>query len=322
MAKPGRYCHCEGSHQTAEGCPCPVSPLLIFGAVQTCGILPLPDLASSDGPDHNCRNIVTMFDKLKPALHTLLHTVMGIKMNSTTIVPEVLPKFPEHIESYCEKLAAMKKGDGIEHLKEWRVEYAMAYKIKTMSRHEYISVAVVDIHNKTHHLVIERMAGDSHSPYDTNTNFQSEPRGLLSSNPSISSTSSVSSSLDFTCSADDRIGPLPSRMRNKTDTLIYELHFNEEKPLYLYHLAILALVVHKVNPDYLLTTNNCYHYAGIIMKSLEKEYQTLNIAEGAEAGLWCGVDIYSRQKGNVSSLLENFKECVEKFVSFIHILSN
>lgn len=229
-----------------------------------------------------------MFDKLKPTLFHLLHTVMGVKTTSATIVPEVLPKFHEHIESYCEKLAAMKKGDGIEHLKEWRVEYAIAYKIKAMSRHEYISVAVIDIHKKTHHLVIERMAGES--PYDTNIDPKPkpEPVRLLSSNPSVSSTSSssISSSSDFTCSADDRIGPLPSSgMWNKTDTAIYELHFKKEKPLYLYQLAILALVVHKANPEYLLTSNNCYHFAGTIMKCLEKEYQTLNVVEGVEAGL-------------------------------------
>jgi hypothetical protein len=266
-----------------------------------------------------------MFDKFKPALHTFLHTVMGIKTTSTTIVPEVLPKFPEHIISYCQKLAAMKKGDGIEQLKEWRVQYAIAYKIKAISRHEYISIAVVDNHNKIDYLVIERMAGDS--PCDTNVDRDPQPaseplRLLLSSNPPISSSSSVSSSSDITNSADDRIAPLPSGIRNKTDSVIYELHFQKEKPLYLYRLAILALVVHKANPEYLLTSNNCYHYVGTIMKSLEKEYQTLNVADGTEAGLWCGLDVYSRQKGNISSLLENFHDYVEKFVSFIPILSN
>lgn len=191
--------------------------------------------------------------------------------------------------------------------------YAIAYKIKAMSRHEYISVAVTDIHKKTHHLVIERTAGDS--PY-ANIDPKPEPVRLLSLNPSLSSTSSISSSSDFTCSADDRIRPLPSSgMWNQTDNVIYELHFTKEKPLYLYQLAILALVVHKANPEYLLTSNNCYHFAGIIMKFLEREYLTLNIAEGVEAGLWCGVYIYSLQKGNFSSLLETFKEYIEKFVS-------
>jgi hypothetical protein len=83
-----------------------------------------------------------MFDKLIPLLHTLLHTVMGIKMTFIIIVPEILPKLSEHIRLYCKKLAAMKKGDGIEHLKEWGVEYVIAYKSKALSQHEYISIAL------------------------------------------------------------------------------------------------------------------------------------------------------------------------------------
>jgi hypothetical protein len=260
-----------------------------------------------------------MFEKLKPALLTLLRTLMGIEMTYATIVPEVLPKFPEHIESYCEKLAAMKKGEGIEHLKEWRVEHALAYKCKVLSEHEYISVAVADIRRKINHLEMERMAGDSPSDTDIHPRPESLRLPSLSSNPPLSSTSSLSSSSDLTCSANDRIGPLPSGVKNKKDTLIYELHFNDDKPLYLYQLAILALVVHKANPEYLLMSNNCYHYTGTIMKALEKEYCTSNVAEGMEAaGLWCGLDVCSIQKGtrNLSTLLENFKAYVEKFVSF------
>jgi hypothetical protein len=281
-----------------------VSLLLVLRAVQTCGILALLPQALPDPS-----NVVTMFDKLKPSLLTFLHTIMGTK-TSSTIVPEVLPKFPEHIASYCEKLAAMKKCDGIKHLKEWRVKHTIAYKIKALSHHEYISIAVVDVHNKTSHLVIERMAGDS--PNDANIH---PPSNLSIS--SISSTSSTSS-LDITCaaSADDRIGPLPSRMRNETDNAIFELHFTDENPLYLYQLAILALVIHKANTEYLLTTNNCYHFAGTIMKLLEYEYQALNVAvEGADAGLWCGVDIYSWNKANPSSLLRHFKDHIRNFVS-------
>ena len=250
-------------------------------------------------PDPN--NIVTMFDKLKPSLLTFLHTIMG----TSTIVSEVLPKFPEHIASYCKKLAAIKKCDGIEHLKERCVKHTIAYKIKALSCHEYISIAVVDVHNKTSHLVIERMAGDF--PYDANIH---PPLNL-----SISSTSSTSS-LDITCAANDRIGPLPFRMQNETDDAIYELHFTDENPLYLYQLIILALVIHKANTEYLLTTNNCYHFTGTIMKLLEYEYQALNVVvEGVDAGLWCGVAIYSRNKANLSSLLRHFKDHIRNFVS-------
>jgi hypothetical protein len=220
----------------------------------------------------------------------------------------------------------MKKAEGNSKLKRWRVKRARAYKSRATSRHEYISLTLVDPDNKTTYVSIERMRGDpSRIPSDStdiDPNIDLQPLGLFSSsNSSISSISSVSDSLSPTRFADDRIAPLSaSGMMNGSDELIYELYIDGD--LYLYELAILALIVHEVNTSYLLMTNNCYHYAGTIMKVLEEKYDTLDAAQGANAGKWCGLDIYSRNEGNVSSLLKNFEDGIKNFVSFVPALSN
>lgn len=263
-----------------------------------------------------------MLDRIKPAVLTLLHTILRIKMTSSWI-PVVLPPCSEPILTYCQRLAAMKKGDGITQLKRWRVQSARAYKSRAASRHEYVSVTVVDPHNKTTYVAIERLRGADPDPGPipsdsiSDPNFDPQPLGLSDSS-SISSFSSVSDFISPSCPVDDRIAPMPpSGMWSESDELVCELIF--EKSLYLYELAILALIVHDLNPSYLLMTNNCYYYAGTIMKILEEAYNIANTAEGASAGKWCGLVIY-RKEGNFSSLLEKFKQGIKNFVRFIPII--
>ncbi len=293
-----------------------------------------------------------MFGKLKPSVLTFLHSVFRTRMSSADIVPGVVPKHLDHIVTYCEKISAMKKADGIEQFKEWRVPEATAYKVKTGSRHEYISFPVFNVNTQeTGHLIIERMLGDPlkvemdmnappddkpskiqfRNPFSSSTSKEMDMNTKIAPGPSASSNhlsssalnlltssfSSISSSyLSNPCLADDRIGPFPSKIRSSTDTNVCELHFQERKPLYLYHLAILALVVHKVNTEYLLRANNCYHFAGTIMKALEKEFEVVNVTESTEAGFWCGLDVYTRKEGNnILAIIEEFKQHIARFVS-------
>jgi hypothetical protein len=262
-----------------------------------------------------------MFDRLKPTVYTLLHTLLGLKMTSTWL-PVVLPALPEPIQPYCQRLALMKMGDGIEQLRKWRVISVKAYKSKATSRHEYVSATVVDPDNKHRYVAIERGRGDPDPlPFSINpANIDPQPNRLFStSNPSTSSFSSTSSPSDIsspTRGADDKISPLTAPgKRKKDDEIIYELHF-EKTPLYLYQLAFLALTVHDANKSYLLITNNCYHYTGTIIKVLEGAYNLSNTADGAAAGKWCGIAIYSN-KGSIDSLLVNFRQEIKNFVSSI-----
>jgi hypothetical protein len=111
--------------------------------------------------------------------------------------------------------------------------------------------------------------------------------------------------------------PSLNGMWDKSDELIYELNF--DKPLYLYELALLGVIVHEENTSYLLMSNNCYHFAGTIIKVLEEEYNVVNTADGACGGKWCGFVIYPGNKeGNSSSLGEKFREGVKNFVSILY----
>jgi hypothetical protein len=269
-----------------------------------------------------------MFDRVKPAVFTFLHAVLGTKIASSPgpqWVPVVLPVFPEPIVTYTWRMAAVRKGDGIALLRNWRVTCVRAYKSKAASRHEYISATVVDSENNlTSHVAFERLRGDpsdsNHIDPNTEPNIDSIPPGLFSASTRNSSSLSLSSSSDSiaACVASDRIAPIPPPGTwDKSDELIYELKF-EGRPLYLYELAILAAIVHEKNA-YLLMANNCYYFAGTIMKALQEEYRTVNTADGAGAERWCGVLLYPGKKdGNTSFLLEKVREGIKNFVRFLY----
>jgi DNA mismatch repair ATPase MutL len=235
---------------------------------------------------------------------------------------DVLPLVSEHIVPYCQKLALLTKTEGIAPLRKWRITRAQAYKTNAASRHEYISVTVVNPEGKpsVSHIAIERERGQrgnnrkDKDPSSPNPSFSSLSLSSRSVSRSVSDLSSPNRA------ADDKISPMDAEKRKHSDELIYELNF-DDRPVYLYELAILAKVVHEVNKSYILTENNCYHYAGTIMKSLEAEYGVLNSVEGTGAGMWCGIDIYARNQGNVKSVLEDFRRNVETFVSIHHILN-
>ena len=110
---------------------------------------------------------------------------------------------------------------------------------------------------------------------------------------------------------------LPStEMKDKNIELICELTFTRE--VYIHELAVLALVVHEVNSEQVLFARlkQLLSFAN----TLEEKYDTVDTTQGAGAGKWCSIFIY--KKGNISSLLQNFEEAINEFVSFVFVLSN
>ena len=268
-----------------------------------------------------------MLDRFKSTTLTWFRTMLGVKTTTSSsplhFQPTTLPACPENIESYYQKLVAMKEGKGISQL---QVICVRAYKSMAPSRHEYVSAIVVDpdSDSKLTYLAIERGRGDPET-IPSSGSGDPKPKGDLfsSSNHSIVSLSSVSDSNASHLSAIDKISPMATSsdgMWDEGDELIFELKF-DKKCLYLHELAILALLVHKLNTNYLLTTNNCYHYACTIMKVLEIQYETMNTVENSRAGTWCGIIICSMD-GNFVSLVEDFRKGIKDFVSSISILNN
>jgi hypothetical protein len=270
-----------------------------------------------------------MFDRFKRSLITFLRTILRLKMTSDWDDPSqaVLPPVTENVLTYRMRMASIKKADGLALLQKWRVTCLRGYKSRATSRHEYVSATVVDSKNRTSYIIIERQRGDpielqvrpSESVNECNTDRNIDSARLKpfsASNPSLLSISiSLNSDSLATC---DSISPIPSPGTKKdNDDLIYELNF-KETPLYLYQLALLAFLVHKENTQYLLMDNNCYHYAGTIMKVLESAYRVTNTVDPTIAGKWwCGLVIFPLTKGgNLVSFVEKFREEIRAFVSF------
>jgi len=272
-----------------------------------------------------------MFNKIKLALYTFLQAAFGIKMSySASLKPNVVPTVSEPIEPYCQRLLLMMEAGQVESLRSWRVTCVKAYKSKSASRHEYVSAAVTGPGNKEYFFAIERGRGnpDERERSDPEPILSSAPtsvenlqpqKSFSSSEPSLTTMSSVSDSIFLSRPAKDMISPLPRTGKGKgkkddKDELIYQL--NIERVMYFYELAVVALVVHEAKKSYLLLSSNCYYYAGTIMKVLEVEYETLNVADGASAGKWCGIDIvaYSGTEGKIiASLRENIKASIKAF---------
>lgn len=215
----------------------------------------------------------------------------------------------------------MRRGKmGLAELRRWRVVGAQAYKkTDAVSEHEYISATVVDSEGNAHFVAIERGRGEK-KVASSEADAGPHTNKAFSSSTSSLSSKSVSDVLSPTRMADDRIAPIPTSdgKWGRRDKLIFRLGF--EKPLYLYELALLAYVVQENNDTYLLRTNNCYHYAGTILKVLEARYGVMNTVEGAEAGKWCGIDITGKWEAvAIWDVLRAFQKLVGDFVSFLFL---
>lgn len=248
-----------------------------------------------------------MFRRLKTSLLTLLRRALRIKIMTTSCEPQFLPPYAEPIGTYVQRLQLLKQVNGLEALRRWQVKQVTAYKSKATSQHEYVSAAVVDPEEKVHFVVFERLRSDPES-FTSSDIATSNPLGRVS-NSSLSSLSSFS-----TCPVNDCILPVgPSGKKNPDDVLIYDLLFPQTFPLY--ELGVLAYMVHQTNTSYLIMTNNCYHFAGTIMKLLEKQHGITDAVHGANAGKWCGINIFRGQDfDKCRPLFENVRKEIQNFV--------
>lgn len=291
-------------------------------------------LCSALGPGEHAASFLSMFSKL-PTVLTFLHSMLNFKMTQPW-VPMVIPQECEPIQPYCQRLATImimhnseqhESPRGIAHLKKWQVERVRVFKSSETSRHEYISATVIDhTRTSTHHVAIERGRSSDRIPTDS---IDSDPQQKGSAT-SISSASSSISPVHF---AEDIISPLSNKgVHDKNDKLVFDLDFQCSE-LYLYQLAILALTLHEMHNSYLLTTSNCYHFAGSIVKVLELEYDIWNTVEGSEAGRWCGLDIActlaaesikgNKRGWNIDILREKYKINIKAFVRlFLYLIIN
>ena len=190
----------------------------------------------------------------------------------------------------------------------------------SLTRHEYVVTDMYDPGGSHHYIAIERMAGDPAFPTVRSELdlCQSTLRDSLSS--SKSSLSSICDSSSPDRHTEDRIFVLPSWKKDKKDELIGSFVFTnpyDDLSPSIYELAILAFIIHKSSPRYLLFTKNCYHYAGTILAILQEAYVPVVKMEGHAGKWWCGLDLFTEHKGNISALCESLeKMAAESVMSF------
>jgi hypothetical protein len=105
------------------------------------------------------------------------------------------------------------------------------------------------------------------------------------SHPSCATTSVASlDSLKKPYNADDIVWALDRSLHEKNDKTLGR-HIFEDRPLYLYQLAILAATLNENEEGYKLFSKNCYWFAGSLIGVLESQYhQKMEGGDGKEQG--------------------------------------
>ena len=255
-----------------------------------------------------------MLAGLKNAVYTFIHNHLPNRMAPLS---DPLPIRSQHVTVYLNSLLAANTSKGTKKLRKWKLIESRGFKAHSLTRHEYVVSDVRDPGGSHHYIAMERMAGDPaiRSALDLG---QSTLRDSMST--SKSSLSSICDSSSPDRHAEDKIFVLPSWKKDKKDVLIGSIVFanpDDDLSPSIYELAILADIVHKSSPWYLLFTKNCYHYAGTILAVLREAYSPVMKMESHGGKWWCGLDLFTEHKGNISALCESLqKVAAESVVSF------
>ena len=278
-----------------------------------------------------------------------------VRMNST---PEPLAEIPlqtPHLINYSERIFAEYARFGEQRARAWHVRELRLNKTKALSRHEYLAAQVVSGEGKPFWIALERTRGEvvdkkeeveKLSEHGSNEDIEgglgggspavggiSLARSWTGVQDALASSSSVLDSLDklfASHEADDRVSILDNSGKHNGDDDTFQTFFfpppsSDEKPLYLYELVVFATVTHRLNPKYLLMSNNCYFFAGTVMKVIKDMYNPRlefvttgseesdkkAFREGAgkgNIGHWNRIPIYPDERidvGTVRGLFEN-----------------
>ena len=291
-------------------------------------------------------------------------------MSSTTKVERAdIPEYPTPVVSHCRLLRSQFMEEGDAHMNDYLVTEAKLYKSVATSRHEYISLKVQGPKKKVFYIAIERARGsvldkvdkkddpNAKDPYDNDDNYSdarpasdssgrctpNQPNGPLAPQTdaattrsrrffSSSSHSPSVASLDkFTRmrKADDVISVLSSTgMHATTDQVFRTLIFSPAVPLC--EVALLGSTLHRMRRYYLLFSDNCYYYAGTIIKILEEKYEPTLAVETTgsaaldekfelkkmkknQAGKWYGIPVYDKEDVDTAPVIAQFEQNLTSF---------
>ncbi|KJA24373.1 hypothetical protein HYPSUDRAFT_526130 [Hypholoma sublateritium FD-334 SS-4] len=166
------------------------------------------------------------------------------------------------IGQYCRSLHLLYKAEGSDRMEKVIVREVRLYKARKSPEHEYISAKVC----------VAGCLDDADSRYVLFERFKgSRSKGSFS----LSSLHKSKSNPDYSDSSPAFYANDKVRIRNKPhyddqDEVHRILSF--DPPLHLYQLALLACTIHDSSDVYDMLKSNCYFYAGIFVKVLEKVF--------------------------------------------------
>jgi hypothetical protein len=246
-------------------------------------------------------------DTVTSAILTFARTLLGTNMDTS-----VLPVHNQHVSVYMATLRLIGKNTGAERLLSWKVVKLQRLKSKKISLHESMVASVVDPDKNMCRILFERAGGE----------IQVASEGSPDSPPNLSppplrrSTSSISSASNSICpdlKAVDTVSLLNDNDSRSDHEVVGTITFTDKSPS-LPDLALLAEIVHDAHPNYLLLSDNCYHFAGTMTMVLATLYRGHIVMDDA-AGKWYGIDLQVRKSGNISALCKKLEEAIETFVS-------
>ena len=274
-----------------------------------------------------------------------------------------IPVDPILIPTYCDLLQARYELEGCARMDGFYVEEIKLYKTTEVSQHEYLAAKVKAPDGSSFYISFERSRGKV---------VDAQPQVPPSESPSAPAQGPPVkiSSLDSLVpkhKADDRVTHLGFSGRHSNNDRLYRTLFfdlpsaplpasepaSSSSPLSaplpvpepsessstsclpLYELAILANTLHNIRNDYLLFSDNCYFFAGTIIKVLQEVYNPEVVVETTgsrvldkeqmlktkgkkkktkqQAGTWNRVEVYAGEKVDTTLLKEEFKECLSDF---------
>jgi len=218
----------------------------------------------------------------------------------------VLPIYNQHVLLYTRTLRLIGKNKGTTQLQLWKVVKVQRLKSKKISLHESMLAFVLSPDQKTSCILFERSGGELQGSEGSPPDLSPPPLRRSKSTISL-----LSHSISPDMKANDVVTLLDDSDLRLDDDVIGTLTFNNNFPS-LPDLALLAEVVHKAHPTYLLFSNNCYHFAGTMTFVLAALYSA-HVKMDDTAGKWFGINV--DKLGNIPELCTQLEKAIDDFVS-------
>jgi hypothetical protein len=230
---------------------------------------------------------IKMTSRLKSRIHTLFTTVIrSLRMSFSlqTAYKELRSGATSDVATYLGSLKLGFLEDSSRRLDDTLVTELYLVKQRSSAQHEYLVARIRAPDGTERYLAVERLRGPQRVDPDLASRSDSSVALARSANTSAvdlqnnepshpSRTTSLASldSLKKQHNADDVVRVLDKPLHDTSDITLGKLVF-KDRPLYLYQLVILAVVLHESDKGYKVITRNCYWFAGLLIAILEANY--------------------------------------------------